>query len=68
MGLNAMDLYGMQECLIGYRKLVEWLPATNEFERDMKTERVRTIEHLIDVTDKELERILKVFRDEDIRE
>lgn len=68
MGLNAMDLYGMQECLIGYRKLIEWLPATNEFECDMKAERVRTINHLIDITDKELVRISEVFRNEDVRE
>lgn len=68
MSLNAMDLYGMQECLIGYRKLIEWLPVTNEFECDMKSERLETIDHLINITDKELERISEVFRNEDIRE
>ena len=68
MSMNAMDLYAIQECLIGYRKLIEWLPVTNEFEGDMKDERIRTINHIIDITDNELERISKVFRDEDIRE
>lgn len=68
MSMNTMDLYAMQECLIGYRRLIEWMPPTSEFERDMKDERVKIINHLIDVADKELERISKVFRDEDIRE
>ena len=68
MSMNTMDLYAVQECLIGYRKLIEWLPAVNEFEKDMKDERVRVISHLLDITDRELEKISEVFRNEDIRE
>lgn len=68
MGLNAVDLYAMQECLIGYRKLIEWIPPTTEVEMEMKHDRVKVINHLIDITDKEIVRISEVFRNEDVRE
>lgn len=66
MSLNAMDLYAMQECLIGYRKLIEWLPPTTEIEQEMKQDRIKTINHLIDKADEEINRISEVFRNEDI--
>lgn len=64
MGLSTMDLCAIQECLIAYKKLIEWMPALDEIEMEMKTERMNVIRHLVQVCGKELEVLSEVYRNE----
>ena len=57
MSLSANDLYEMQECLLSYKVLLNWLPAINKEESDLKYIRLQTINHLCDVCDDMLEEI-----------
>ncbi len=57
MSLSANDLYEIQECLLSYKVLLNWLPATNKEETDLKYVRIQTINHLCDVCDNMLEEI-----------
>ena len=52
--LNALDLCAIQECLDGYRKLVEWIPPFDTVDEEMKEDRLRVIAHLIDKCEKAL--------------
>lgn len=52
--LNALDLCAIQECLDGYRKLVEWIPSFDTPDEEMKEDRLRVIVHLIDRCEKAL--------------
>lgn len=54
MSLNANDLYAIQECLLSYKVLLNWIPAINKEETDLKYVRLQTINHLCDVCDNEL--------------
>ena len=64
MSMNAMDLCAIQECMIGYRKLIEWLPVQNEMEVDLKQERINTINHIVKICGVELGKISKEYRNE----
>lgn len=57
MKLSANDLYSIQECLLSYKVLLNWLPAMNKEETDLKYIRLQTINHLCDVCDDMLEEI-----------
>ena len=46
---NVVDVVAMQECLEGYKKLVEWIPPLNEDEENMQLARLQIINHLSDV-------------------
>ena len=46
---NVVDVVAMQECLEGYKKLVEWIPPLNEEEENMQLARLQIINHLSDV-------------------
>ena len=54
MSLSANDLYAIQECLLSYKVLLNWIPAINREETDLKYVRIQTINHLCDVCDNEL--------------
>lgn len=54
MSLSANDLYAIQECLLSYKVLLNWIPAINREETDLKYVRLQTINHLCDVCDNEL--------------
>lgn len=54
MSLSANDLYAIQECLLSYKVLLNWIPAINKEETDLKYVRLQTINHLCDVCDNEL--------------
>lgn len=43
---SVMDVAAMQECLEGYKKLVEWIPPLNEDEENMQLARLQIINHL----------------------
>lgn len=64
MSMNAQDLCTIQECMVGYRKLVEWLPATNEIEVGMKADRIDTINYVIRACGTELTRLSEEYRNE----
>ena len=49
---NVYDVYGIQECLDSYLKLVQWLPAIDVDEEVMKDERIAYAKHLIDKCEK----------------
>ena len=44
---NVYDVYGIQECLDSYLKLIQWLPAVDADEEVMKDERIAYAKHLI---------------------
>ena len=52
---NAQDIYAIQECLCSYKALLNWLPAINKEDIDLKYIRVQTINHLINKCDDVLE-------------
>lgn len=64
MGLSTMDLCAIQECMMAYKKMIEWLPVCDDVEADMKAERMDTIRHLVQVCGRELERLSEVYRSE----
>jgi len=52
--INPLDLCAMQECLDGYKRLVQWVPSLDTVDEEMKQDRLRIIEHL----DKRCEELL----------
>ena len=64
MAMNAQDLCAMQECLVAYKKLLDWLPTLNELEVEMKADRIDIINHLIKVCGGELNKISEEYRKE----
>lgn len=64
MSMNAQDLCAIQECMVGYRKLVEWLPVQNEVEVDLKAERINIINHIIKLCGNELTKLSEEYRNE----
>lgn len=55
--LNALDLCAIQECLDGYRKLVEWIPTLDTTDEEMKIDRLRIITYLSDKCENEIVRM-----------
>lgn len=64
MAMNAQDLCAIQESLIAYKKLLDWLPVLNELETEMKGERIDIINHLVKLCGTELNRISEEYRRE----
>lgn len=64
MSMNAQDLCAIQECMVGYRKLIEWLPVQNEMEVDLKSQRIDVINHIMNLCGKELTRLSEEYRNE----
>jgi hypothetical protein len=54
----------MQECLTAYKKLIEWLPAYDDVEKEMKSERINVIRHLVQLCGSELEKLSEAYRSE----
>lgn len=46
---KVLDVLAMQECLEGYKKLVEWIPPKDIQEEDLKANRLRIIDYLSDM-------------------
>lgn len=53
--MGMMDIVATQECLVSYRKLLEWLPAVNSDEEAMRDERFHLLDYLIDKLEMDLE-------------
>lgn len=64
MAMNAQDLCAIQECLVAYKKLLDWLPALNELEVEMKADRIDTINYLIKLCGSELNILSEEYRKE----
>ena len=64
MSMNATDLCIIQECMISYRKLLEWLPVTCKEENDLKAFRIDTINHIMNICGNELTRLSEEYRNE----
>lgn len=43
---NVVDILSIQECMEGYKKLIEWMPAMDEYEEEMKGERLKIISRI----------------------
>jgi hypothetical protein len=50
--------------MIGYRKLIEWLPVIDEAEVDLKAQRIDIINHIMNLCGKELIRLSEEYRNE----
>lgn len=66
MGLNAMDLCAIQECMVAYKKMIEWLPTVDEVEQEMKRDRIDVINHIVKICGNELNILSEVYRNEDV--
>ena len=64
MSMNAQDLLAIQECMRGYKKLVEWMPAQSYDEQELKDNRINVINHISALCDKELTRLSEEYRNE----
>ena len=52
---NAHDIYSIQECLLSYKALLNWLPVINKEDSELKYIRLQTINHLVNKCDDVLE-------------
>ena len=43
---NIVDIHSIQECLVAYKRLLQWVPVTCVEEMDLKDERLRIIDYL----------------------
>lgn len=64
MAMNAQDLCAIQECMIGYKKLVEWMPVQNEMEAELKSQRIDIINHIVRICGNELTRLSEEYHKE----
>ena len=62
--MNATDLCAILECMVGYKKLIEWLPVTSEGEMELKTARIDCINHVIETCNNELAKLSEAYRNE----
>ena len=64
MAMNAQDLCAIQECLTAYKKLLDFIPTIDELDLELKTNRIDTIRHLMNVCGTELNRLSEEYRNE----
>ena len=64
MAMNAQDLCAIQESLVAYKKLLDWLPALSELEVEMKADRIDVINYLVKLCGTELNKISEEYRNE----
>lgn len=48
---NIVDIHSIQECLVAYKRLLQWIPVTCVEEMDLKDERLRIVDYLSDKCD-----------------
>lgn len=54
---NILDIHSIQECLVAYKSLLQWIPVTCVEEMDLKDERLRVVDYLSDKCDEMLGRL-----------
>ena len=59
---NAHDIYSIQESLLSYKALLNWLPVVNDKDSDLKYIRLQTINHLVNKCDEVLEAMERAER------
>lgn len=64
MAMNAQDLYAMQECLMAYKKLLDFIPTIDELDLELKNNRIDIIQHLMRACSTELNRLSEEYRKE----
>lgn len=64
MSMNATDLCAILECMVGYKKLTEWVPAQSGDEAELKAARIDCINHVIELCNNELRKLSEVYQNE----
>ena len=64
MAMNAQDLCAIQECLVAYKKLLDFIPTIDELDSELKTNRIEIIHHLMNVCGAELNKLSEEYRNE----
>lgn len=52
---TVVDVLAIQECMEGYRKLIEWLPTMDEVEDELKEQRLKVIDRIDRICDEVIE-------------
>lgn len=64
MSMNAQDLCAIQESLVAYKKLLDFIPTIDELDLELKTNRIDIIHHLMNVCSTELNKLSEEYRNE----
>lgn len=54
MAFNANDVLSIQESLVSYKLLLNWVPAVTKEEGELRYIRLATVEHLINLCESTL--------------
>lgn len=54
MAFNANDVLSIQESLVSYKLLLNWVPAVTKEESELRYIRLATVEHLINLCESTL--------------
>lgn len=47
--LNVLDILAIQECMVGYKRLIEFLPPVDDVEEELKEQRLKLIDRITNV-------------------
>lgn len=53
---NVVDILAIQECMEGYRRLIEWIPTLDEVEDELKEQRIKIIDRISRICDEAIEK------------
>lgn len=48
---SVVDVLAIQECMDGYKRLIEWMPAMDEVEDELKEQRIKVINRIMRLCD-----------------
>lgn len=52
---NIVDVLAIQECMDGYKKLIEWMPTIDEVEDELKEHRLKVIDRISTLCDEAID-------------
>ena len=52
---NVVDVLAIQECMDGYKRLIEWLPTMDEVEDELKEQRLKVIDRINKICEEAIE-------------
>ena len=52
---SVLDVLAIQECMEGYKRLIEWLPTLDEDEDELKEQRIKVIDRISGICDEAIE-------------
>lgn len=64
MSMNTQDLCAIQESLVAYKKLLDFIPTIDEMDLELKMNRIDIIHHLMNVCSTELNKLSEEYRNE----